>query len=59
MKKLTLDTKHKQLLGVCGGLGNYAGIDANIFRIAFVIGVVGYGFGIGLYLILWLFIPKE
>ncbi len=45
--------------GVCGGLGNYFGIDPVIFRIIFVVLVFANGSGFLLYLVAWLVIAKE
>lgn len=44
--------------GVCGGLGDFFGIDPVIFRVIFAVAFFVYGSGFGLYLILWLLIPK-
>jgi phage shock protein PspC (stress-responsive transcriptional regulator) len=42
------------ILGVCAWLSKQLNIDATILRIIFVIAVLGYGAGLGIYLILWL-----
>lgn len=42
------------ILGVSGWLGGKLGIDETIIRIAFVISVLFFGVGIGIYLILWI-----
>lgn len=48
------------LLGVCGGLGEFFGINPTWFRLAFLIAAIPGGVpGIGLYLLLWLIIPSE
>lgn len=41
------------ILGVSGWLGNKLGISEKIIRIAFVVGALCFGVGVGLYLILW------
>jgi len=41
------------LLGVASWLEHKLGWDATIIRIAFVIAMIFYGVGLGLYLILW------
>jgi phage shock protein C len=51
--------KNKKLFGVCGGLGDYFGIDPTIIRIVFVVAAIGYGTGVLLYLILALVVPEE
>lgn len=45
--------------GVCGGLGRYTGMPSWSWRVLFCLAVIGFGFGILLYLLLWLFIPQE
>lgn len=45
--------------GVCGGLGNYLGIDPVIFRFLFIVLLFGANFGFLLYLLLWIIIPEE
>lgn len=51
---------NRVLLGVCGGLGEFFGINPTWFRLAFLIAAIPGGVpGIGLYLLLWLIIPSE
>jgi len=45
--------------GVCGGLGRYLGIDSNLVRLFFVLFTLTGGFGVLLYLGLWLIFPVE
>lgn len=46
--------------GVCGGLGEYLGIEPVLLRVAFVIlAVASFGYGILAYALLALAIPKE
>ena len=42
------------ILGVSGWLSGKLGWDVSIIRVAFVVGVLCFGVGLGLYLILWL-----
>jgi phage shock protein C len=60
-RKLYRSRKNKMLAGVCGGLGDYFGIDATLVRILWVLlTVVSIGIGgILVYLILALVIPEE
>lgn len=57
-KKLTLSNTDKKIGGVCGGLGEYFGIDPILFRLAFVLFTLGGGSGILLYIILWVIMPE-
>jgi len=45
--------------GVCGGLGAYLGVDANIVRLVFLLLLLASGTGLILYLALWLLLPQE
>lgn len=44
--------------GVCGGLGQYFGVDPIILRIAFVAMTLAGGSGVLLYVIAWIVIPE-
>ena len=57
-RRLYRDTKHGMLAGVSSGLGAYFGIDPIIIRIIFVVLTLAYGWGIVLYLLLWLLTPE-
>lgn len=56
--RLRRDPFNQSLGGVCAGIARYLDIDPTLIRIAFVLGLVVYGSGILLYLILWLVIPE-
>lgn len=56
-KRLYRDPDDKYIGGVCGGLGAFFQIDPTWMRILFLVGIFA-GFGIVLYLILWIVIPK-
>lgn len=55
-KRLFRDPDDKYVGGVCGGLGAFFQVDPTWVRILFLIGIFA-GFGILLYLILWIVIP--
>lgn len=57
-KKLTR-SNNKMLGGVCAGLAEYLGLDPTIVRVVWVLMVLFAGFGILLYIILWLIMPKQ
>jgi len=44
--------------GVCGGIAAYTGVDSVWIRIFFIIAVVTFGFGVPLYIILWIVVPE-
>ena len=59
-KKLYRSSTDKMLAGVCGGLGQYFGIDPTVVRLIFALLVVfGVGSGVILYIILALIMPLE
>lgn len=59
-RRLERSIMDRKFLGVCGGLGNYLGIDPTIVRILFVMFVLmSFGFGFVLYFILFLIMPEE
>jgi phage shock protein C len=46
--------------GVCGGLGEYFGIDPTLIRILFIVAsFLGFGSAIIIYLILLIVVPEE
>jgi phage shock protein C len=48
------------IAGVCGGLAEFFGISAFWFRLGFLIALIPGGVpGLGLYLLLWLILPKS
>ena len=59
VKKLYLSQTDKIIVGVCGGLGEYFGIDALIFRALFVLFSLSGGAGILVYIVLALVVPKD
>lgn len=58
-KRLFRSRDDSLLLGVCGGLGRYLGIDSNAIRLIFVVLAAWNGLGILLYLATVLIVPEE
>ena len=58
-KKRLTRSNNKMIWGVCAGLAEYLDIDPTIVRIVWVLMVLFAGFGILLYIILWLIMPKQ
>jgi phage shock protein C len=58
-RRLYRSTTDQMLGGVCGGLGDYLGIDPTFVRIFFFVMIFGGGFGFWVYLLLWVLIPVE
>jgi len=57
-KRLFRDTDNAMLAGVAAGLANYFGIDVLIVRLVFVVATFTGGWGILIYLVLWLLVPE-
>lgn len=58
-KRLFRSRKERMIAGVCGGIGEYFGIDPTLIRILFVVGILMGGPGILAYLILLIVVPEE
>ncbi|MBQ1907204.1 MAG: PspC domain-containing protein [Firmicutes bacterium] len=58
-KKLYRSERNKAIWGVCGGLGEYFGVDPIIVRLIFVLLFLTYGMGLTFYVVCALVIPKE
>lgn len=59
MRSLRRSRRDRLIAGVCGGLAEFFGISVFWFRLAFLIALIPGGVpGIGLYLLLWLIIPR-
>ncbi|WP_052422853.1 PspC domain-containing protein [Nonomuraea candida] len=59
VKKLRRTQKGRIIAGVCSGVGQYVGIDANLVRIGLAIATLFGGAGVALYAIGWLLMPDE
>ena len=58
-KRLYRSSTDVVLGGVCVGLGDYVGIDPVLVRLLFVFLAVAKGFGVMLYLILWIILSEK
>lgn len=59
-KRLTRSRDDKWLGGVCGGIGEYTGVDANVIRILVAVGaILGVGSLIVAYIVALFLIPLE
>lgn len=58
-KKLQRSRDKKVFAGIAGGLGDYLDIDPVIIRIVFVLITIFHGFGLLVYIIMWIVIPEE
>lgn len=59
-RSLRRSRSNRVFAGVCGGLGEFFGISAIWFRLAFLVALIPGGIpGIVAYLIFWVIIPRE
>ena len=58
-KKLYRSRYDRKLLGVCGGIARYLGVDSTLVRVLVVLLALGGGLGLLTYLIVALIIPEE
>ena len=58
-KRLYRSGKNKVLGGVCGGIGEYLGVDPVIIRLLWIIAIFGWGVGILAYVVAWIIIPRN
>ncbi len=57
-KRLYRSTEDRMIAGVCGGLGEYFGIDSTLIRLVLLFLVIWGGGGILVYIIAWIVIPE-
>ena len=59
-KRLTRSRSDSMIGGVCGGVADYTGVDANLVRLLAVLGtILGFGSILVVYLIAWLVMPQD
>lgn len=58
-KKLYLSDTDKKIGGVCGGVGEYFGIDPTFIRLLWIIFIFIGGSGLLAYIIAWAIIPQR
>lgn len=58
-RRLHRSSSHRIVGGVAGGLGERFDLDANIFRVIFVLLAIAWGFGVLIYLALWILMPRD
>jgi len=58
-KRLYRSNTNRIIAGVCGGMGEYFGIDPTWIRVLFIVLLLAAGLTLVMYLILWLIVPPE
>lgn len=59
LNQFRLSTTDKWIGGVCGGLAKQTNIPTWSWRILFLLTALLHGFGVLVYLLLWIFVPVE
>ena len=59
MKQLYKSSTNKKVAGVCGGIGEYLGIDPTIIRLGFVALSLLAGGGLAVYIIAAIIMPER
>lgn len=58
-RRLLRSRDEKMIAGVCGGLGEYTGIDPVVFRIVLAVAAFAGGAGLAAYVVAWVCIPER
>jgi phage shock protein C len=59
-RRLVRSRDDRWLAGVCGGVAEYAGVDANLVRLVVVLGtILGAGSLLVAYVVAWILMPEE
>ncbi len=59
LHQLRRSTTDRWIGGVCGGLANMSNLPSWSWRILFLLAVLLHGFGLLVYLLLWIFVPLQ
>lgn len=59
INRFRLSNRDKWIAGVCGGIAVVTGVESWIWRLIFVLGLFLGGFTFLLYILLWIFVPRD
>ena len=59
LNRLRLSDSDKWIGGVCGGIAQVTGVESWIWRLIFAGGLLLGGITAAIYIILWIFVPRE
>ncbi len=59
VRKLYLSNTNRKIAGVCGGIGEFFGIDSTLVRLAFLLAFLFGGSGLIVYLVFWAIVPRS
>jgi phage shock protein PspC (stress-responsive transcriptional regulator) len=57
-RRLSRSTTDRKIAGVAGGIARHFDLDSTLIRVLWVLAVVFGGFGVLLYIILWILLPE-
>ena len=57
MRKLRRATEHSMIAGICAGISYWLGIPTWLVRVVWGVALFFYGVGLGIYILLWIFMP--
>lgn len=58
-RRLWRSRKERKIAGICGGLGEYFGVDPFWMRLIFILFFLAGGTAFIVYMIMWLMVPLE
>ncbi|WP_317201520.1 PspC domain-containing protein [Janthinobacterium sp.] len=58
-RRLRRSRSDRWIGGVCGGLGKVSGMESWIWRLVFALFTLTFGFGLAIYILLWIFVPED
>jgi len=59
INSLRRSSSDRWIAGVCGGIAEATGIDSWAWRLVFVLLLLFWGVGLVVYVLMWIFVPKE
>jgi phage shock protein C len=58
-KRLVRKTDGRMIAGVASGMSDYFGIDVTLIRVLLVVTAIFGGFGLVVYIVMWILVPEE
>jgi phage shock protein PspC (stress-responsive transcriptional regulator) len=59
INSLRLSNEDRWIAGVCGGISRVTGVEPWIWRVIMLVGLFASGVSLILYLLLWIFVPRD
>lgn len=58
-RKLVRKTDDKMIAGIAAGIAEYFELDVTLIRVLLVVTAIFGGFGLVLYIVMWILVPEE